>query len=90
MKETSNMLSRYGHEVSRGEGKVERLCSMACCSGKPRDERYVLLPCGCHGLMFKCTCKVRERCCLKCRRCFIPDPERPREGWIEIKDPHAK
>ena len=90
MSETPNIISRYGHEIIRGEGKVERLCSMACCQNKPKHERYILLPCGCHSTFVKCTCKVRERHCNKCLRCFIPDPGRQCEGWIEIKDPHAK
>ena len=82
------MILRFGHEIARGEGKCERLCSMACCKGKAKSERYTLLPCGCHGLMVKCTCKLRERACQKCGRCFIPNPERPRKAWIEISDPH--
>lgn len=87
--EMNNAISRYGREICRGEGKVERVCSMACCAGKPKAERYIILPCGCHSIFVKCTCKVRERHCHKCLRSFIPDPERPREAWVEIEDPHV-
>ncbi len=71
--------------IQAGEGRVVRACAMACCGGKPKHERYSILPCGCHGLIVECTCKVRDKQCKRCGRVYVAVG---RAGWAEIEDPH--
>ncbi len=72
--------------LSTNEGPVERLCNMACCMQLPRRDRYVLLPCRCHGTVTGCTCRLRDKHCNKCGRTFI---QKGKE-WFEIRDPHGE
>ena len=74
--------------IATGSGPVERLCSMACCGNKPKSERYIRLPCGCHSTFVKCTCPLREAHCNKCGRNFITVPALKGKEWFEIADPH--
>ena len=72
--------------LGRGNGKVERICGMACCGGLHTSVRYRLLPCGCHSTITACTCRVHDKHCNKCHRTFISQPGA--DEWVEIADPH--
>lgn len=72
--------------IARGKGRVERLCSNACCKNKPRDARYILLPCGCHSTLVACTCRLHDRHCNKCHATFLGTSG----AWMQIEDPHRK
>lgn len=74
--------------IATGTGPIERLCSMACCRNKPKPARYILLPCGCHSTVVKCTCPIREAHCNKCGRNFITTTLLNGKEWFEIEDPH--
>ena len=69
-----------------GTGKVKQLCKGECCGGMFRWERHTLLPCGCHGLIHECTCKVHDIQCRSCRRIFVQSGI----DWYEVEDPHKK
>ena len=68
--------------LARGIGKVQRKCKMACC--KNMVNPYILLPCGCHGCVVSCTCKIHDVCCQRCKRVYIGIGKE----WFEIRDPH--
>jgi len=75
--------------IATGDGPIERLCAMACCRNLAGSRRHILLPCGCHGLITKCTCPIRDTHCRTCKRCFITTTELKGKEWFEIKDPHG-
>ena len=75
--------------------KIESVCDCSECAKKPRTLRYRLLPCGCHGLIVGCTCKVRDKRCQTCGRVFVASPAYEARGkkWVdvyEVEDPHGE
>ena len=75
--------------------KLERVCDCRGCRAKERSQRYKLLPCGCHGLIVGCNCKVHERACQTCGRVFVASAPYTVNGKrfvdvYEIEDPHGE
>jgi len=89
--ENVNTLDKNGRRVvivhggQSGTGRLLRLCSESCCAGKPRIDKYRVLPCGCHGLVVECTCRLRDKACRSCGRVYVA----AQGDWYEVEDPHA-
>lgn len=74
--------------------KLVRVCDCDACKRKERFERYRLLPCGCHGLVVECSCRVHEKVCKACGRIFVASKPYTAgdKRWVdvyEIEDPHG-
>ena len=72
---------------ANGQGRLIRLCHMACCHGKETWEKYKLLPCECHDLVRYCTCPLKDKQCRKCERVFVPVGL---HVWYQVDDPHQR
>lgn len=73
------------HKTS-GTGRVLRVCAGACCADLPKGERARQLPCGHHGLVVECTCRIRDKQCRVCGRVYVEAGL----DWYEIHDPHEE
>jgi hypothetical protein len=56
--------------------------------------RFKLLPCGCHGVIVECTCRVHDKRCQTCGRVFVATAPYVVKGKrfvdvYEIEDPHG-
>ena len=73
---------------------IRRVCDCAECKAMPKGQRFKLLPCGCHGAIVECSCKVHEKVCESCGRVFVASPAYEARGkkWVdvyEVEDPHG-
>jgi len=86
-----------------GEGKLIRKCNGDSCCAKDPNGRYWVLPCGHHAAHIHCSCKLRDKKCLGCKRVFVaaakykvPGKRYGRntmltiEDWYEVEDPHDR
>lgn len=63
--------------------KLLRNCKCRSCSAAIMP--FKVLPCGCHGLIVECTCKVHDKQCRMCGAVFIKA-----QGLVfEVEDPHG-
>ena len=81
-----------------GEGPVlqpcggKPRCGREECNG-PKSKRPKLPPCGHHGMVVQCSCKLRDIQCKTCGKVFVGaatytvDGKRMRD-WYEVDDPH--
>ena len=74
--------------------KLVRRCKCQECLKKPANLRYRLLPCGCHGMVVFCSCRVGDKRCGSCGRVFVASKRYQAHGqwWTdvyEVEDPHG-
>lgn len=69
-----------------GVGRLLVICTCDRCERQQRIDRFRVLPCGCHGLVVECTCRLRDKACRSCGRVFVAAGN----NWYEAIDPHNK
>lgn len=72
------------HGGLSGPGRILKVCKCKSCTSKPQHERHRLPPCGCHGRVVVCSCRLRDVACRTCGKVFIA----AHGDWYQVIDPH--
>ena len=72
----------------RGSGRALRRCPCPRCKAEPNYKfgGYSILPCNCHTIIMRCTCRINDVLCRGCGRVFVQTGNR----WYEVHDPHKE